>query len=305
MGVGGHLSRFAGKRVVEFKKGTSHDPGDVIFRIRVDWDDRLDWVDKFSALLDLPDIEKTSGLVVGSWTKDDPSIGPEKIIAAIVASREKLPQLDALFLGDITSEENEVSWIWQDDVSPLLTAFPNLKILRVRGIGGLSFGGLNHAHLQHLAIECGGLPRSILQEVIDSHLPALEHLELWLGDSNYGFNFEVSDLQPLFEGKNFPKLTYLGLRNAEITDEIARAIADAPILDQLDTLDLSMGTLGDEGALALFDAPRIRKLKRLNLNNHYCSDEMVEKMENLPLDVVMAYREYAYDSGSRYVQVSE
>jgi tRNA (cmo5U34)-methyltransferase len=41
----------------------------------------------------------------------------------------------------------------------------------------------------------------------------------------------------------------------------ALGVAESPILRQLETLDLWLGTLGDEGAQALLAAPHIRKLK--------------------------------------------
>ncbi len=312
MTVGNHLEEFAGKPVVDFPSEEKVDPADVIFRIRVDWDDTDTWQEKFTKFLQLPGIEKTAGLVIGAWETEYPQGSPDKIIQSLVASREKFPNLEAIFLGDIIYEENEISWIENTDVSPLLTAFPNLKFFRVRGADGLSLGGLNHANLQHLGVESGGLPVNVLNEVINSHLPNLEHLELWLGSENYGFNFDVEALAPIFEGSNFPKVTYLGLRDSEISDEIAKVIVEAPILDQLQVLDLSMGTLGDEGAQALYESDRIKKLIRLNLDHHYCSDDMMQKMLSLPIEVSMDEQEIedvwehnGKTRVSRYVSVAE
>ena len=59
---------------------------------------------------------------------------------------------------------------------------------------------------------------------IEDLLPALEHLELWLGTDEYGADTEVADLKNILQGKNLPSLRHLGLRNSEITDrmELAR-----------------------------------------------------------------------------------
>ncbi len=50
-----------------------------------------------------------------------------------------------------------------------------------------TFGGLTVVDsLVALTIESGGLPAAVVREVASAHLPALEHLELWLGEENYG-----------------------------------------------------------------------------------------------------------------------
>ena len=56
--------------------------------------------------------------------------------AEIAAAKAKLPDLAALFVCDIMSEESEISWQHTSDVAPLLKAYPNLQHLRVRGLMG-------------------------------------------------------------------------------------------------------------------------------------------------------------------------
>ncbi len=56
-------------------------------------------------------------------------------------------------MGDITYEECEVSWINQADMSPLLAAYPQLEVFRVRGGTGLAFSKIKHAHLTELGVE--------------------------------------------------------------------------------------------------------------------------------------------------------
>jgi hypothetical protein len=121
-----------------------------------------------------------------------------------------------LFVGEMTVEECEISWINQSDVSPLLKAFPKLETLRVRGGSGLSFSRMAHQSLRELVVETGGLSRSTIRETFLCDFPALERLQLQLGDGGYGFDGSVEDLQPLLAGKLFPKLEYLGLTNSEI-----------------------------------------------------------------------------------------
>jgi urease alpha subunit len=73
-------------------------------------------------------------------------------------------------------------------------------------------------------------------------------------------------------------LKYLGLRDSEIADEIAKTIANADILDQLDTLDLSLGTLTDVGAKAFLSSEKIKNLKKLDLHYHFMSPDMVKQL---------------------------
>src|SRR5262249_19321549 len=148
-----------------------------------------------------------------------------RIIEALVAASQRFTHLRTLFLGDITSEESEISWISHSDVSPLFNAYPKLKYFGVRGVGGLRLGHIQHDHLRKLVIESGGLPRGIVEEILNSNLPALEHLELWLGTSDYGGDTTVEDFAPLFNGSLFPQLRYLGLRDSEIVNDLAQSIA--------------------------------------------------------------------------------
>jgi hypothetical protein len=186
----------------------------------------------------------------------------------------------------------------------LFGAYPNLEHFRVRGGNGLALGAVRHDHLKLLIVESGGLNRSIVQQVCAAQLPALEHLELWLGDEGYGATTRVEDLAPILAGTLFPYLRYLGLRDSEIADEIAAALAQSPILERIRVLDLSLGTLGDEGAAALLANPAVRRLEKLDLHHHYCSDEMMTRLQALGIDVDVSDQQDE-DDGERYVAVSE
>jgi hypothetical protein len=285
MAISEHATEFAGKTVKDWDESTRiAAPERMRYRISLDWDAAQEgryWTDRFAVFLDDPDAEKVTGLIVGVWGQafqEDSS----PVVEALVAARARLPNLIALFLGDITYEECEISWITQSDVSPLFSAYPRLEHFRVRGGNGLRFGGLQHAHLKSLVVETGGLPVLALRDVLSADLPALEHLELWLGTDAYGWDGSVEDLAPLLAGELFPHLRYLGLRNSDIADQIAVAIANAPILKRIRVLDLSLGTLSDTGAAALLTSPDIRKLEKLDIHHHYLSEEMVSWLTGVP-----------------------
>ena len=148
----------------------------------------------------------------------------------------------------------------------------------MRGGQGLAFPAVRHEKLRTLTIETGGLDAGVVRGVAASDLPALEHLDLWLGTSWYGANADVADLAPILAGARLPRLRYLALRNSEIQDEIAAAVAGAPVVARLETLDLSMGMLADEGAAALLDGQPLTHLKKLDLHHHYISKPMADRL---------------------------
>jgi hypothetical protein len=146
----------------------------------------------------------------------------------------------------------------------------------------------------------------VVQEVAGSQLPALEHLELWLGTSGYGGDSTVDDVKPLLQGALFPKLKYLGLRDSEIVDQIAEALKTAPIAGRLEKLDLSLGVLSDAGGQALIDNAALKGLKSLDLHHHYLSPEMMTKIKRaFPIVNLDDAEGSKTDPDDRYVAVGE
>ncbi len=310
MAIYAHLADFAGKPVVDWEPDAQQDSAAVVYRVRINYEEAdagQTWPDKFGHFLQSVETKPVTAFVAGAW---DPAFGSSSqasdVIQALASARASLPNLRALFLGDIVMEESEISWIEQSDVSPLLDAYPHLNSFWARGGSGLSFGpALEHKRLETLVIQSGGLPASVIHELCAAHLPALRHLELWLGVENYGGDATVEDLAPILYDNLFPKLRYLGLRNSEIADPIAAAIVQAPILEHIDVLDLSMGTLGDEGAEALAASPALIGLDFLDIHHHYCSDRAVMRLMARGIDVDTSDPQAAEDDDWRYTEVSE
>ncbi|MFD8299692.1 STM4015 family protein [Streptomyces bauhiniae] len=282
MTIGHHLEELYGLPAFALPgpgaKAELPEPDAVAWRVAGDvYDADEEWEDAFARFLDTVDTTRVRALIVGAWT-DAYETDSSAVIAALLAARDRLPALRALFLGDLVMEEAELSWIQQTDVTGLLTGFPELAEFGVRGGTGLEFTALEHAALRKLVVETGGLPVEVVRGVGGSDLPALEHLELWLGDSMYGADTTVSDLEPILSGTRLPALRHLGLRNSEIQDEIAAAVASAPVVARLRTLDLSMGTLGDEGAAALLDGQSLTHLGFLDLHHHYITEPLQQRL---------------------------
>lgn len=291
---------FAGRTVEDYKAGQT---GDKIYRFRSDYEN-----DQFEAhlkeFLSSDQASQAIALVIGAWSAEEMyDTDPKEVIAILKEYKDTLSQLKALYLGDVVSEENEMSWIQQTDISPLFEIFPNLEYLRSRGSQGLQLTNPSHEKLRALAIESGGLDISVLRSVSTGHFPELEHLELWLGIEDYQGNCTVQDLQPILSGTVFPKLKYLGIRNYQYIDEVCSVIVSAPVLQRLEVLDLSLGILTDVGAKALLKLPTDTKLQRLILNYHFISDELVEQLKALPFEVEIG--DLQTEDEWRYVAVGE
>ena len=88
----------------------------------------------------------------------------------------------------------------------------------------------------------------------------------------------------------------------------ALRVAGAPVLERLRVLDLSLGTLGDDGAAALLASPLVAQLDKLDIHHHYCSDEMMARLQAIGIEVDVSEREQEEEwdgERHRYVAVSE
>jgi hypothetical protein len=229
--------------------------------------------DRFLGSVDLAEVR---AIVIGPW--NEPYDNDSAVIVRHLAdARDRLTGLRAVFIGDLEMEEAEISWIEQSDVTPVLDAYPLLEEFGVRGGTGLRFPAVRHQNLRTLRIEAGGLPADVVRGIAASELPALASLEIWLGVLDYGGDATVADLAPILSGGQFPALRHLAVRNSEIQDEIAAALASSPLVAQLTSLDLSLGVLTDTGLLALLDGQPLTHLTRLNLRHNFVTEPVADR----------------------------
>lgn len=224
-------------------------------------------------------------LVIGNWG-DAWEESCQAIIDGIVEHAAQFSHIEKLFIGNMGFEECEVSWIKQGDYSKIWAAMPQLKELTIKGSVDLKLGEICHEELEELTIICGGLPKEVIESIQNAKLPKLKKLLLFIGIKDYGFDGDVDTVRGFLEQGDFPSLTYLGITDSEIQDELTQVVLDSKFMSQIDTLDLSNGTLTDKGGELLLERistwPNIRKL---DLHYNYLSDEMVEKLEALPMEV--------------------
>ena len=250
-----------------------------------------------------PGVPSVRALVIGAWT-DNPVEDSSTVLAELTLHAYRFPALRALFLGDVTEDECPISLIRHGDVGVVATSFPGLEEYWIRGSAEMKVPPLAWRSLRRLTIESGGLPSTVVRNVAASALPLLEHLELWLGSEGSGGDATMADLRPVLDGQAFPLLRRLGLRNAGIADEVAAALAKAPVAARLEELDLSLGTLGDEGVLALLRGQPLERLSFLDLHHHYLSEDGMAQVRASGLGVDLSDRQDEVD-GERYVAVGE
>lgn len=231
---------------------------------------------------ELPDLEE---IVIGPWGEcwDEAEEGLQVIVDGIVENKEKFAHIKSLFFADMDYEDCEVSWIIQADYSKLWEAMPQLEKLVIKGSTDLELGEIVHENLKHLEVICGGLPGYVMESIQKAKLPSLQKLLLYIGVEDYGFDGDITTIQKLLAESDFPKLTYLGLTDSEIQDEIAEAVLNCKYIGTITALDLSMGALTDKGGQMLLDKlPEYPNVKQLELEYHFLSDDMMKKLKALP-----------------------
>ncbi|GAA5193934.1 hypothetical protein GCM10023322_57060 [Rugosimonospora acidiphila] len=318
--ISDHVSSFAGLPVVNFElpdedddelpEPLPDDPASVAWRLALeDFEaDAADFGELVEGWLERVPGDSVRALIIGNWGSAYEEAPPIDLLTALAP---RLPGLRALFLGEMTFEECEISWICHRDITPLLAAWPGLEVLRVRGGRGSEGDGLKlspvrHAALRELAFESGGLPASVVRAVGESELPELTHLELWLGEEEYGGDATIADLGSILAADKWPRLRHLALCDAEIADKVAAAVATAPVLTALKSLDLSQGTLVDADAEVLLSGKPLTHLRRLDLHHNYLSEPMAARfVAELPGVEVDLSDQQTEDEHGRYTAVSE
>lgn len=230
-------------------------------------------------------------LVIGNWGSAYED-GCQAIIDDIVANAEKFSHIQKLFIGNMDFEDCEVSWIIQGDYSKLWEAMPQLKELTIKGSTELVLGDISHEELEALTIICGGLSKDVIQSIQRAKLPKLKKLLLFIGIEDYGFDGDADTIRELLEQADFPALTYVGITDSEIQDELTEVVLDSKFMGQISTLDLSNGTLTDKGGAVLLEKISAwPNIKKLDLHYNYLSDDMAEKLGALPMEVDVSGQE--------------
>jgi hypothetical protein len=305
----GHQESIIGLPIQNYTPETGlTDPTSVAYRVGTYYNQyNLDAL--FKALHDEPQLSELRALVIGFWGVD----GEYDVPAMLLEIAPKLPNLEALFVGDISYDENEMSWIEQFDLGAVVNAFPTLKYFQANGGQDLRLTGLAHERLETLLLITGGMSAEVVEDVLTAPLPKLRTLELWTGADEYGASVTIDDLMPILVGTTypttsypFPELTRLKLPNSELADEIAQTLAQSPVLARLEHLDLSQGLLSNQGLAALAASPHLSSLKSLHIDYSYVNDDdLIERIRAQGVEVSADDLKDPDEDDYWYVELSE
>lgn len=243
----------------------------------------------------------------------------DKVVKAI--AQYGAPALRSLRLGEFqhagpggvdNGYDYEISWSSLGDASGVWSKVPRLERLRIQlGLGGSSASGdadrigtFDLPRLRHLEVITGGMNADCARSFAAGKLPVAEHIDLWFGSSNYGGDATVKDLAPLLAGDGVPKLTHLGLVNAELTDDLVEALATSRLLPRLAELDLAHGMMTDAGAQTIAKHPdAFRHLAKLDLSNNFLTTEGVNAVRGVC--PIVSNEQRNPDDDYRYVALAE
>jgi catechol 2,3-dioxygenase-like lactoylglutathione lyase family enzyme len=320
-----YLTEFAGLPVADFPVVSADsarlgEPQAWAWRLRVDtrWDGHDlsagdGFAARFAAFVEQVDAARVRALIIGP--SELYGFGSSEPVRLLAEHAAEFPSLRAIFFADVIREDSDVAYIEHSDLMPILESFALLEAFHVRGSANFHLEqppvrAFKHEALRTLVFESGGLNPRVFRAVGESEIPELEHLEFYFGEEEYGGGAGVDDIAWLLSGEKFPKLRHLGLRDAPNQDEIAAALAHAPIVARLEELDLSLGTLGDEGAAALLAGQPLTHLRKLDLHHHFMSSAMTQRLHEALPDVELNLDEQNEPDSwggesHRYIAVSE
>lgn len=224
------------------------------------------------------------------------SLSDDNLQPLIDKLAEKAPAtLRKLTLGD---NIDQISWHHVGTLAPLWSSVSHLKTLEIE-TGELEVGEpgqMNAPALERAVFVTGGMSPLCARGIATAQIPAIQHLEIYYGDPNYGGNATIDDVKPLLDRGDLTKLRYLGLKNSMFANEIARLVGNAKVLENLETLDLSLGTMTDEGAKLLADsAAGLAHLKTLNLERNFLTAAGIELVKNICPTVLTGAQEKPYE----------
>lgn len=211
------------------------------------------------------------------------------------------PTTRRIILGD---NVDQISWHHVGSLASLWRGVPQLRVLEIE-TGSFEVGKMVAPALERAIFITGGLSKSCGKDIATASMPAIQHLEIYYGTPNYGGTCTIDDVRPLLERTDLPRLEYLGLKNSEFADDIARSLDGADILKSVKTLDLSLGMMTDDGARALVTARgSLAHLDCLDLRENYLTSEGIEMVQGLCRQVLSDGQKDT-TSNYRYVTIAE
>jgi uncharacterized protein (TIGR02996 family) len=159
----------------------------------------------------------------------------------------------------------------------LWPALPELRELVLEG--AFSLGKLVLPELRSAALRPMALRRRGAKELIEAAWPKLESLRITFDD--YPMHVE-REITALVHRTDMPALAHLALIGYRSADSVIEALARAPLLGRLATLDLSQSTVTDGGVRPILANPdAFRHLAVLDLSGTQVSRRQFARLQRL------------------------
>jgi uncharacterized protein (TIGR02996 family) len=211
-----------------------------------------------------------------------------------VLAKKAPPTVRKLTFGD---NVDQISWHHTGNLGKLWKAVPNLQILEIE-TGEFDVGKMEAPNLERAVFITGGLSKACGKNIATAVMPKIKHLEVYYGTDNYGGDCTIKEVRPLLDRTDLKNLEYLGVKNSEFGNDIAKAVVDAKIVKGLKTLDLSMSTITDEGAAALAAGKAaLAHLECLDLTHNYLTKEGIKAVKGICKKVVTEDQQTPSDWG--------
>ncbi|MFT3694115.1 MAG: TIGR02996 domain-containing protein [Kofleriaceae bacterium] len=183
----------------------------------------------------------------------------------------------AMRFDDFTQDEQEISWVNPGNLSKLWQ-LPNLREVVIHG-SDCTLGAIEAPRLSTFIRKSGGLSEQQVMEIVDAKWPALQHLEIWFGQQNYGAGGDAEMIAPILRGTNLPKLKHLGIVNCEFSLGALEILLAGKLLPRLRSLDLSSGIMWTrEFDLLIANVDKLRHLESIDITDNYLSGDQVHAL---------------------------
>lgn len=217
-------------------------------------------------------------------------------------ARHGLPPRVRHFIADDVPhprrDTHQLTWVLLGDLSGAWPSLAQLETLYLRG-SNLAPGRIVAPNLRAFTLVSSTFTE--VDVLRAARWPKLETLSVCFGDDSYVERAVSLDEVRALLREVPPTVRHLGLRNLPFTDGLVPHLARAPVLRQLETLDLSLGVLLD-GAEALREhAAAFRHLTRLDV-----TDTGLPDFDALKLELPALFRgEQWRDKAGRYPSLTE
>jgi len=268
-----------------------------IYRVRLSHDSYSDEKFEGDTVDILKDVfEHPSGRYVvelNFMSNGDPNEGDLQDLIDMVGKKAP-PTVRKITFGD---NIDQISWHHTGNLGKMWKGVPNLEVLEIE-TGDFDVGAMDAPHLERAIFITGGLSKPCGKHIAAAKMPKIKHLEIYYGTENYGGDCTVKEVKPLLDRTDLKDLHYLGLKNSEFGNEMAKAVIGAKLVRQLKTLDLSKSTITDEGAQTLFDGKdTLKHLECLDLSTNFLTKDGIKLVKGICKKVVTDDQQKPYDWG--------